>query len=247
MNAFHNEIINYHIDGTNLKGHLIFDVNNSEIRPAVIVAPHWRGCDAFTLQKATELSRLGYIVFAADVYGDGKTATTDEESAALMEPLFLDRKLLQERIGAAFDYLSSHPLVDSTRIGAIGFCFGGLTVIELLRSGKTVAGAVSFHGVLGDIKGSLRVTLGIRHEKIKGSLLVLHGADDPLVTKDDIMQLENEMSDNGADWQIHIYGNTKHAFMNENANNPASGLEYNPRTAKRAWQSMINFFNEIFG
>ncbi len=247
MNASQTEIINYHINGTSLKGHLIFDANDSKIRPAVIVAPHWRGCDAFTLQKATELSRLGYIVFAADVYGDGKTATTDEESAALMEPLFLDRKLLQKRIGAAFDYLSKHPLVDSTRIGAIGFCFGGLTVIELLRSGKPIAGAVSFHGVLGDKKGSLRATPGRLHENIKGSLLVLHGADDPLVTKDDILQLEKEMSDKGVDWQIHIYGNTKHAFMNENANDASKGLVYNPRTAKRAWQSMINFFNEIFG
>lgn len=247
MNRFHSETINYRTNGTSLKGHLIYDAENNNVRPAIIVAHHWRGIDAFTLQKAEELSRLGYIVFAADVYGDGKTATTDEESAALMKPLFLDRKLLQERIGAAFDYLGSHPLVDSNRIGAIGFCFGGLTVIELLRTGKPIAGVVSFHGVLGDIRDDLRATPGIRHEKIKGSLLVLHGADDPLVTKDDISQLENEMSDKGADWQIYIYGNTKHAFMNETANNAQRGLIYNPRTAKRAWQSMINFFNEIFG
>jgi dienelactone hydrolase len=241
------ETLIYKSKGCTSKGFLTYDDAIEGKRPAVIIAHAWRGQDDFARQKALELTKLGFVAFAADLYGDGKTATTNEEAASLMQPLFINRRVLQERLIAAFEVVKNHPLVDDTKIGAIGFCFGGLSVIELLRSGVSIKGVVSFHGVLGDQMGNIQAIPGKRHKKINGSLLVLHGNDDPLVTIDDIVNLEAEMTENGADWQITIYGNTKHAFMNEEMQAPEHGLVYNPKTAKRAWQSMINFFNEIFG
>lgn len=229
------------------KGFLAYDNNRTEKRPGVLVAHTWWGCNQFVKDRAIELGNLGYVALAIDLYGDGKVAANPEEAASLMMPLFLDRKLLQDRLLSAFEFLKAHPLVDSDKIGAIGFCFGGLSVIELLRTGSNIAAVVSFHGVLGDAMGQMHATAGIRNKKINGSLLVLHGHNDPLVSSDDIANLEKEMTKNGADWQINIYGNTSHAFMNEEMQDPENGLVYNPKTAKRAWLSMINFFKEIFG
>jgi len=241
------ETITYHTKNCLSQGFLAYDSLNNEKRPAVIVVHPWQGCNDFTKKKALEVASLGYLAFAIDLYGNGQTATSDNEAANLMKPLFIDRATLQERMIAAFELIANHPLTDPKQIGAIGFCFGGLSVIELLRTGVNLLGAVSFHGVLGDHLGEYQATPGDRTSRIKGSLLVLHGFNDPLVPSSDITLLENEMSEKGADWQINIYGNTSHAFMNEDMHSPEKGLVYNPKTAKRAWQSMINFFNEIFG
>ncbi len=212
--------------------------------PGILVAHAWRGQDDFAREKARELAKLGYVALAADVYGGGK-CVSDTEAPAMMKPLFLDRALLQERILAALDVLKKHSHVDSTRIGAIGFCFGGLTVIELMRTGVPVQGIVSFHGLLGDSLGESKATPGARAKKIHGSILILHGYEDPLVSPHDIATLQKEFNDAGADWEMNTFGRTAHAFMNPNAQDHTHGLVYNERTAKRAWQDMIEFFNEI--
>jgi dienelactone hydrolase len=228
-------------------GFLIYDDSTKQKRPAVMVMHAFRGQDDFARQKALELAEMGYLAFAVDVYGNGKSTTSNDEAAAFMKPFFIDRALLQERLIAAYKALLENPFVDPNKIGAIGFCFGGLCVIELLRTGMRIKGVVSFHGVLGDTLYGMQAIPAKRDEKINGSLLVLHGNEDPLVTIDDIVKLETEMTNSNADWQINVYGHTKHAFMNEEAKSPDEGLVYNPKTAKRAWASMINFFNEIFG
>lgn len=189
---------------------------------------------------------MGYIAFAADVYGVSAPVKTDEEAAKLMKPLFSDRKKLQTRIQAAFQVLADHPLVDRTRIGAIGFCFGGLTVIELLRSGCPVRAVVSFHGVLTNRLGdTLAKTVPIA-SNIKGSLLLLNGHDDPLFSKADIALLEDELTQAKVDWTLVDYGHTSHAFTNPEARSPESGMLYNERSARRAWAAMRQFFTDAF-
>lgn len=242
----HSEIVEYYDGDTLLKGYLAYNKNTSQKKPAVIVAHAWRGQDDFARQKANDLAELGYVAFAADLYGKGIVASNDSEAADLMKPLFLDRQKLQNRIGSAFTTVSQLNNVDANNIGAIGFCFGGLTVIELFRSGKKIRGAVSFHGVItNSLQGQQAKTVPIA-EEIEGSLLILHGHDDPLVSEQDIVNIQNELTKATVDWQFHIYGNAKHAFTNPLATEASSGLLFNEKANHRSWLSMKNFFNELF-
>jgi dienelactone hydrolase len=163
-----------------------------------------------------------------------------------MLPLFLDREFLRQRIHIGLDALKQQAHVNQEAIGAIGFCFGGLTIIELLRSGANIRGAVSFHGVLGSTIDKYKAKIAPNSDKIKGSLLILHGFLDPLVSHADIVDIQNEMAKAGVDWQMNIYGKALHAFTNPQANESNIGLVYNQQAAKRAWLDMTNFFNEIF-
>lgn len=237
------EIIDYQAGNLPCKGFLVSPPGGGKL-PGILVAHAWQGQDDFARQKARELAEMGYVALAADVYGQG-LPVSKEEAPTRMKPLFIDRALLQERIVAAFHLLSKDPRVDATKIGAIGFCFGGLTVIELLRSGAPVKGVVSFHGVLGDGFGANKANPGIRAKKIDGAILILHGYEDPLVSAEDIAKLQKELNDAGADWQMNVFGHTAHAFMDPSAHDTEHGLVYHERTAKRAWHAMIEFFKEI--
>jgi dienelactone hydrolase len=163
-----------------------------------------------------------------------------------MTPLFINRKLLQERMHAGLEAVLELPIVQKNKVAAIGFCFGGLAAIELFRSGAPIVRTVSFHAVLGKTIGQITAQTVALADKIPGALLMLHGHDDPLVTKDDIDAIEKEFSDANVDWQMHIYGNTKHAFTVVGANDPSMGLEYNSNADMRSWTAMKNFFKEAF-
>jgi dienelactone hydrolase len=241
----HEEKLDYRQDNTQLKGHLVYDPKREGKLPAVLVAHAWRGQDQFARNKAKQLAKLGYVGFAIDVYGEGKSVESNEEAAALMLPLFKDRATLLGRLRAAYYAISMHPKVDSTRIGGIGFCFGGLCIIELFRSGIDLKGVVSFHAVLGNqIHDTKANTLPIAKE-IKGSILMLHGHDDPLVSQQDLTDRETEFTQANVDWQLHIYGHTAHAFTVPKANDKSLGLMYNPKAEKRSWQAMKNYFHEV--
>jgi dienelactone hydrolase len=240
------QICTYRQGDTTCRGWLVYDKGSAHLRPGIVIAHAWRGLDDFTRQKARELAALGYVVLAADLYGEGLTADNDTEAGQLMLPLFLDRALLRQRIQAALDALQKVAVCDHTRLGAIGFCFGGLTVIELVRSGAPIRGAVSFHGVLRTAMGNQHATLAPLARHIPSALLVLQGHDDPLVSAEDIAALQNEMTTAHVDWQIHTYGHTSHAFTNPEANDTVHGLVYNKQSARRSWRSMQNFFEEIF-
>lgn len=242
----HREELPYTAGQKQLRGYLCHNKDIHQKRPGIIVAHAWRGLDDFAKRKAERLAQLGYIAFAADLYGINQPVTSDEEAGKLMLPLFLDRPLLQERIKAAYQTLSKQPLVDASRIGAIGFCFGGLTVIELLRSGVGLRGAVSFHGGLANKRGDATAKTVPIASNIKGSLLILHGHDDPSVAPSDINALQTELTQAKIDWQMVIYGHTMHAFTNPNANNPSSGMLYNESADRRSWIAMRDFFDEIF-
>lgn len=243
----HQESLTYTCGDMLCKGHLVFDESLKTKRPAIVIAHAWRGQDNFARQKAEELAKLGYVAFAADLYGDGIEVKTNEEAQALMLPLFINRQLLRDRILSAFETVAQLAYVDKDRIGAIGFCFGGLTVIELLRSGANVRGVVSFHGVLGNSIGNIKANIIPPKKPIKGSLLILHGHQDPLVSKEDIASIQSEFTQLDVDWQMHIYGHTVHAFTNPELADFKQGLAYNELANQRSWQAMRLFFDEIFG
>jgi dienelactone hydrolase len=240
------EAVSYKAGDKPFKGYLCHDKGIANKRPAVIVAHAWYGLDEFARHKAQSLARMGYIAFAADMYGIDKPVENDEDAAKLMLPLFLDRQEMRKRITAAYHTLAKHPLVDSSRIGAIGFCFGGLVVFELMRSGVGAAGVVSFHGLMGyqlkdNVAGKVPMEPGT-----KGSILFLHGHDDPMVSAQDISDVQLELTQANIDWQMNIYGHTAHAFMNPAAASPGGGKVYQEQSARRAWEAMRNYFNDLF-
>lgn len=240
------ETIDYSCKGVKLTGQLVYSGDVTVKRPGVIVAHAWRGQDDFARQKAHDLAEIGYVGFAADVYGSGILAKNDDEALQLMLPLFKDRELLRERINAAVEVLQNHPKVDPATLGAIGFCFGGLTVIELLRSGADVSGVVSFHGLLGNTLGEVKAKPAPLAEKIRGSILILHGHDDPLVSAEDVQKIQEELTRVNADWQMNIYGHAVHAFTNPEAQDLTKGMSFDIKANMRSWMAMCDFFDEVF-
>ncbi|MGR9085981.1 MAG: dienelactone hydrolase family protein [Gammaproteobacteria bacterium] len=222
-----------------LEAFVAYDGASSGLRPAVMINHAWGGRDAFVAEKARKMAELGYLGFALDMYGKGIVGSGPEENARLMQPFIEDRGKLRERMQAALAAVKSLPQVDPGKIAAIGFCFGGLCVLDLARSGADVKGVVSFHGLLGAPEG-------IRSDRIKARILALHGHDDPMVPVDQVVAFEQEMTRAGADWQLHCYGNTMHAFTNPAANDPGFGTVYQPVAERRSWLSMRNFLEEIF-
>ena len=231
--------VEYEHEGTTLEGFLACDDTDGGTRPAVMVVHAWAGRSGFECDKARALAELGYVGFAADLYGKGVLGTSVEENAGLMQPFLDDRALLQSRLTTALETMMSQPEVDGNRVAAIGYCFGGLCVLDLARIGTDINGVASFHGLFG-APGN---TAGTR---IKARVLALHGHEDPMVPVDAVVALEKELTEAGADWQIHVYGNTLHAFTNPEANNPDLGAIYNKNADTRSWQTLLNFLEELF-
>ena len=231
--------IDYYDGDVLLEGYCAYEESGKDKRPAVLVAHDWSGKNDFACYKAEKLAELGYVGFAIDMYGKGKTGQTKEEKMALMQPLMQNRADLQKRILAAFNTVTQLDMVNSSRIGAIGFCFGGLCVLDLARSGAEVKGVVSFHGMLQAPESASSAT-------IKAKVLALHGFDDPMVTADQVMNFGAEMTQAKVDWQMHMYGHTMHAFTNPQANDPGFGTVYSKIADQRSWVGMKDFFGEIF-
>ena len=234
------ETLDYFDHETQLEAFLAWDDSKPGRKPAVLVAHDWTGRREFAENKAKEMAKLGYVGFALDMYGKGVFGADGdvEGNSALMNPLAGDRAALRQRVLSALDVLKKHEQVDSSRVGAMGYCFGGMCVLELARSGADVKGVISIHGIFspGDVP----------NEKIISKILCLHGQDDPMVPPQQVLDLQNELSDAGADWQVHAYGGTMHAFTNPSANNPDFGTVYNPLADRRATKSIEDFFEEVF-
>lgn len=242
----HTEVITYNLGKLSFKGFLAKGKESSHKRPAILIAHAWRGLDHFAKNVAENLAKQGYIAFAADNYGDGTTAQTDARASELMMPLFQDRQELKSRMVAAYETLRSLPDVDPEKIAVIGFCFGGLAAIELFRSGTPVKGAVAFHAVLSNSMGGKKAHTVPIASGIEGSILVLHGNDDPMVSQDDIQHFTKELTKANVDWEMNIYGHTVHAFTNPEVHDVQSGLAFNTKANARSWQAAERFFTEIF-
>lgn len=232
------KFIEYFDNDTLLEGCYVYDDAINSKRPLVMIAHDWSGRNEFAENKAEKLAELGYVGFALDMYGKGKIGKTNEEKSVLMKPLMDDRHLLQQRMNAALSCAKQLEQVDVNHTAAIGYCFGGLCALDLARSGADINGVVSFHGLL--------TSPSFQNEKINAKVLVLHGHEDPMVPPDQVLAFEKEMTEAKVDWQVHVYGNTKHAFANPVANDQNLGLVYNKLAEKRSWIAMRNFFEEMF-
>lgn len=234
----HNEYIDYKDGDLVCEAYVAYDDSNKAKRPCVLISHAWGGQGDFEREKANKLAELGYVGFALDMYGKGKRGSTMEENGKLMQPFMDDRAMLRKRIKAALDAAKKHPLVDTNRIGAIGYCFGGLCVLDLARAADpSVKGVASFHGLFQP------PNLG-KQGPITAKVLILHGFDDPMATPESMVAIGKELDEAKADWQIHAYGQTVHAFTNPTANMPENGILYNASAANRSWQAMKNFFSE---
>jgi dienelactone hydrolase len=230
--------LEYAHDETRCEGFLALDGSDSSPRPGVLIAPTWAGRDDFAMNKACQLAELGYVALALDMYGEARVGNGPEECSRLMGELMADRRLLLGRIEAGLDALRQQPGVDSNRIAAIGFCFGGLCVLDLARSGADLQGVASFHGLLTPADDQTC-------HPIRAKVLVLHGFDDPMAPPEQAVALGKELTACKADWQIHLYGNTAHAFTNPKANDRSLGTVYDPAADRRSRQSLQDFLAEV--
>ena len=237
--AIHTETIEYKQGDTTLEGFLAYDDSISGKRPGVLIVHQWFGLTDYEKHRAEQLAALGYVAFCADIYGKDARPKNVQEAGAQAGKYKNDRALLRARVNAALDVLEKNELVDTGRVAAIGYCFGGTTVLELARSGATLNGVVSFHGGLD----SPTPTDG---KNIKCKVLVLAGADDPFQKPDDLTAFESEMRDSKVDWQIVFYGGAVHAFTQPDPGFSNPGAKYNEKADKRSWAAMKTFFAEIF-
>lgn len=240
------ETLVYEDDGSIFEGTVSWDDTQIGSRPAVMVAPTFKGQSAFETKKAEQLAALGYVGFAIDIYGQGKRATTPEKAGELMAVLNGDRALLLRHMQLALKTVQSLPQVNATKVAAIGFCFGGKCVLDLARSGADIAGTVSFHGIYDPPNDPSKTASELGENKISSSVLVLHGWEDPLAPRESTVALADELTRAGADWQIHMFGHTGHAFTNPAAQARAEGMFFVPESSERGWKLMTQFLAEQF-
>lgn len=233
----HTTTVEYEADGLLCEGFAARRAGGAE-RSAVLVFHAWSGQSDLERAKAVELARLGHVGFAVDVFGKGNRGDLLGDNGALIEPLVNDRELLGRRIRGAVEAARRLPGVDPERIGAIGYCFGGLCALDLARLGvEGVRAVASFHGLLGaPPKPS--------GKDITAEVLVLHGYDDPMAPPEDVVALGSELTAARANWELIAYGGTQHAFTFEGAQAPEKGLLYNARAARRAWRTTMAFLAE---
>lgn len=238
--AVKTETIAYKQDTASLEGLLVYDTALKGRQPGIVLGPDWMGVSDLAKQYAEKAAHLGYVVFVADIYGKNVRPKDMKEAGAQSGIYKADRALMQARARAAYDQLRKSARVDTTRLAAMGYCFGGGVALELARSGAPLAGVVSFHG-------NLDTPHPEQAKNIKGAVLINHGADDPFVTPDQVKGFEDEMRAAGVDWRVIKYSGAVHGFTNPYAGNDNSkGMAYNAKADKRSWQAMADFYQEIF-
>ena len=226
----------YKIGDNNFEGIICYDNEIDGPLPGVLVSHQYSGCSKMEERKCEFLAEAGYFAFAIDLYGKGIRGKTPEESLNLMNQLSEDRKVLSDRINYCLNLLKNYELVDSSKVAAIGYCFGGRCVLDLARSGAELNIVVSFHGIYD------RPNID-NPKNIKTPILLLHGYEDPYATEDDLKKLLNELKEKNSRWFVHIFGGVAHAFTNPDANDESNGLKYNRDAMHMSWKIMKNYFN----
>jgi dienelactone hydrolase len=241
--AITRETLVYDGPGGPFEGVIAYDDEVEAPRPGVLVVPNVLGQKESDNQKAEALARLGYVAFACDVFGQGRRKTRGSaDFADYMNALNADRALLRDRLAASLGVLKDRAEVDPARTAVVGFCFGGKCGLDMARSGQDVLGVVSFHGVY-DRPDYANV------DPIAAKILICHGWDDPLGPPAQVTALAAELTDGGADWQLHAYGHAGHAFTDIDMKGkpaPRPGVGYDARADRRSWQAMQNFLTELF-
>jgi dienelactone hydrolase len=233
------QIVEYRQGDAVLEGYRAWDDSLKGPRPSILVVHEWTGVGDYVKRRAEQLAGLGYIAFAADIYGKGVRPQTVAEASAEAGKYRADRKLMRDRVRAGLAALKSSPGVDPAKTAAIGYCFGGGTVLELARSGADVKGVVSFHGNLDtpDPKDA---------SNIKARVLVLHGGADPFVPFTQVEAFKNEMEAAKVDYQLVVYGGAQHSFTNPASDGKLVGALYDARADSRSWAEMKAFLAGLF-
>lgn len=236
------ENISYTGDNTTMNGYLVYDENKQGTRPAVLVVHEWWGLNDYTKTRARQLAELGYIALAVDMYGNGKTADNPTDAGNLATPFYQDPQMAKARFDAALEKVKTYPQTDTSKIAAIGYCFGGAQVINMAKLGDNLKGVVSFHGNLA--------VLPANKDLLKADILVCHAADDPFVPQAEVDIFKKQMDSIGARYTFKAYEGTTHAFTNPQAT--AYGekfnlpLRYNAAADSASWNDMKAFFEKIF-
>jgi dienelactone hydrolase len=234
------EDVSYRDGSLTMNGLAVWDDSKAGKRPGVLVVHEAWGLGEHVIERAEMLAKLGYVALCADMYGDRKQISTMDEVMKVVGDLRANPHKIRSRARAAMSALAALPVTDSTRLGGIGFCFGGTTVLELARDGADVRGVVVFHG-------GLETQAPAETGAVKASVLVCTGADDPMIPPPQVNAFEEEMRKAGADWQLISYGGTVHSFTNPKADGSiAPGILYNKSADKRSWAAMTDFFEEVF-
>ena len=246
MSPLHAEIetkaVEYKDGDVVLEGLLAWDSEHiQKDSPAVLVVHQWMGLTDYEKQRCQQLAELGYVAFALDIYGKSNRPSNRQEAGQLAGKFKNHRELFRHRLNLGLAELQKQKRVDSKRIAAIGYCFGGTGVLELARSGAKIDGAVSFHGGLDSPTPA-------DGKNIEARILVCHGADDPFVPAADIEAFKQELNEANVDWQMIYYSNAVHSFTQPMAGNDNSqGAAYNEKADKRSWTAMRAFFDELWG
>jgi dienelactone hydrolase len=234
------QLVEYKEGDAVLEGYLAWDDAVKGTRPGVLVVHAWMGLDDNARKRADMLAELGYVAFAADIYGKGIRPKSPDEAGKEAGKYKGDRALLRKRVNAGLAQLLKSPNVDTSKTAAIGYCFGGTTVLELARSGAGVLGVASFHGGLDSPTPA-------DGKNIKAKVLVLHGAADPFAKPADVDAFLKELSDAKVDYQFVAYGGAVHCFTHQDAgNDPSKGCAYDAKADARSWSAMKDFFDELF-
>lgn len=234
------ETVVYEQEGTELHGYLAHDQRSQDKRPGVLIVHEWWGLNDHARAKAEALAALGYVVFAVDMYGEGKSTEHPQQAGEWATWIRNNKDVAAARFQAGYDLLASHELTKPGEIAAIGYCFGGSVVLTMAMNGADLDGAVSFHGGLPTDPAGV--------ESIPAKILVCHGGSDPTISQEQIQTFLANLDEAGADYQFVIYGGVKHSFTSEAADaRGIPALAYDADAARRSWNAMLMFFNEIFG
>jgi dienelactone hydrolase len=231
------ELVRYQDGHVDLSGMFVWDDVQTEKRPGILVVHGGAGLDEHAKKQAKRLAELGYVVFACDMYGEGVMGDRQRVMARINE-LCAEPGRVSRRAAAGLEVLRSHPMVDG-RVAAVGYCFGGMTVLELARSGAELRGAVSVHGTLKTVQ---RCKAGA----VKAKILVCHGALDPHVPIAQVNDFIAEMTDAATDWQLIVYGGASHGFTHE-GDSPIPGVAYSALADTRSRIAILDFLREVFG
>lgn len=234
------EVVTYRDGDVELKGYLYWDDAFSGQRPGVLVVHEWRGLNDYAKLRAEMLAEEGYVAFAADMYGADKITRHADEAKGWMQQIASNVEDWQRRANLALAQLNAHDKVDTERLGAIGYCFGGATVMQMTYSGADLDGVVSFHG-------SLPPASPEQAAKVKARVLIAHGDADGFIPADRITAFKKALSDAGVDWEMNIYANAVHGFTNPYADGYGlDGVAYDEMADRRSWLRTLRFFDELF-
>jgi dienelactone hydrolase len=239
--AIKEEPLTYTVDGKNFKSYIAYDSNKQGTRPAILVVPEWWGLNDYPRGRAKQLAQLGYIAMAVDMYGDGKIGEDPKTAQELATPYYKDPGLSKTRLDAAINKLKTFPQADTSKMAAIGYCFGGYIVLNAAKLGSDLKGVVSFHGDLSGVP--------VNKNLLKAKILVCHGEADKFVNPE-VAGFKKSMDSAGVDYTFKSYPNATHAFTNpaatENGKKFNMPIEYNAAADSASWNDMKTFFAKIF-